>query len=248
MKHQNRHLLYWVLHVLLLVIGLALVRSASLIIVGIGTSLIAAGIAGSVIFFYVQETEQVGRLLEALRDFGLQRIHSGRGVRIREEYDIAISKAEKTIDVLGFGLRSLLEDYGNSFPVWAARAPVRVLLIDPEYPSVRYCYADQRDSEEHNQKGDITRDVKEFVKRTAALAEGNAQFRIRLYRCLPSVNLFRIDNTMFWGPYLVGQQSRNMPTFVLTKGGSLYRRFSEHFDSIWNSDDLSREVPSEWRR
>src|SRR5207249_4989496 len=103
--------------------------------------------------------------------------------------------------------------YGDAFPAWSARTQVRVLLLDPEYPRRDQSYAQQRDKEERNQHGAIARDAREFIRQTANLAAGNNRFRIRLYRCLPSVNVFRIDDTLFWGPYLMGAQSRNMPTF-----------------------------------
>ena len=157
--------------------------------------------------------------------------------------------AHDSIDVLGFGLRSLLEDYGDQFESWSARCTIRVLLLDPEFPSARTPYADQRDREENNQQGDIGRDVREFVRRTATLAERpGTRFQVRLFRCLPSVNIFRIDDKLFWGPYLVGSQSRNMPTFVVKKGGHLYDVLGKHFESIWSRDDLSRPVPDAWRR
>jgi len=247
MKFRTRYVLYWALHVVMFVIGVALVKSDSQLLVSVGESLIAGGIAGFVIFWYVLETERVGSLLEALQDFGLQKIHATRGVPIRQEYDAAIAKASDSMDILGFGLRSLLEDYESSFGSWAARAKIRVLLLDPEFPSARSSLAEQRDREENNQKGDIGRDVREFVRRTSPLvSRGDGRFQVRLYRCLPSVNIFRIDGVLFWGPYLVGSQSRNMPTLVVKKGGALFTVFEGQFEAIWSSNEFSRGVPAEW--
>jgi hypothetical protein len=247
MKYKTRHGLYWALHVIVFMIGVALMKSDSQKLVSVGESLIAAGIAGFVIFWYVLETERVSSLLEALHDFGLRKIFASRGVSIRPEYDAAFAKVSDSMDVLGFGLRSLIEDYEGSFESWAARAKIRVLIIDPEFPSSRSSLAEQRDREENNQKGDIGRDVREFIRRTAGLiAKGDGRFQVRLYKCLPSGNIFRIDDTLFWGPYLIGSQSRNMPTFVVKKGGVLYDVFATQFEAIWSRDEFSRAVPPEW--
>ena len=89
----------------------------------------------------------------------------------------------------------------------------------------------------------------EFVRQTSSLIRGVNKphpFQVRLYRCLPSVNILRVDDELFWGPYLIREQSRNCPTFIVRRGGILFSRFTAHFDSIWADDNLSREIPGSW--
>jgi hypothetical protein len=52
-------------------------------------------------------------------------------------------------------------------------------------------------------------------------------------RCIPAINLFRIDDDVFWGPYLMQQQSRNTPTLLATRGGFLFDMLQKHFDALW---------------
>ena len=52
--------------------------------------------------------------------------------------------------------------------------------------------------------------------------------------------------TVFWGPYLIGEVSRNMPTLLMETDGTVARRLLEHFDRIWTR--FSREIPKEWLR
>lgn len=242
-----RKTVYWLTQALMVAVGIMLVQLNTPLWVAIGTSVVATGICGAVVFAYVERTGKLSSQIDALQRFGLERIHAGRGVRIREEYDLHLRRHPDRIDVLGFGLRSFVEDYGDHFGAWSARCPVRILLLDPEYPDLTVTYARQRDVEEGNAPGTIERDVKTFAKRVGPLlAKYPDTFEVRLYRCLPAVNVFRIGDVLFWGPYLLSDQSRNMPTFEVREGGLLFGRFVRHFDSIWQSPTFSRPVPGIW--
>jgi hypothetical protein len=176
-----------------------------------------------------------------LTRFGFVKVFDSRAVTIRSEYDERVAKARNQIDILGFGLRSLREDYRDQFSEWKKRANVRVLIIDPEFPSSRNSYAKQRDREERASEGTIEADVKAFLLEKDQLdhIESKHSFEVRLYTCLPAVNIFRIDDELFWGPYLMSEPSRNAPTFLVRRGGILFERFVVHFEHIWNDPVLS---------
>ena len=75
----------------------------------------------------------------------------------------------------------------------------------------------------------------QFLEQIGPLASSAGRpFDVRLYRCLPSINYFRIDDDIFWGPYLIPGQSRNMPTFIVRRGGILFDRLTLHFQQIWD--------------
>ena len=129
------------------------------------------------------------------------------------------------------------------FADWAKRAKVRILVIDPEFPKKDCCLADLRDTEEGD--GAIREDVRKLIRSCGGLLRSkNEGFEVRLYTCLPSVNLFRIDGDVFWGPYLVGDVSRNLPTLLMEADSKLSRRLIAHFDKVWK--DFAREVPVDW--
>jgi hypothetical protein len=200
---------------------------------GIGGSLIAGGIAGVTLFLYVLTTEGLRSRIEAFTKAGLLKIFSGRSVLIRGEYDARLVKA-RHIDLVGFGLSAFRQDYINDFVGWSNRADVRILLIDPDFPSRQHSLADQRDKEENNPAGQIRRDVEAFEKAVTNLSGLNRQrFQLRRTRCIPAINLFRIDDDVFWGPYLIQQQSRNTPTLLATRGGFLFEVLQKHFDALW---------------
>lgn len=238
------NVLYLVIHGALLIIGYLLTASKSPLVFAIGTSLIAAGVTGWAVFVHIFISEARQKKIRLFDELRIEAFFRSRGPSIKPEYDVRIARVCRHIDVLGFGQRALVEDYLVKFPDWKKRASVRILLLDPEYPVAENSVASLRDHDEGDNGGDIARDVRTFISQAGGLF--NEQFQVRLYRCLPTVNLFRIDDDLFWGPYLIRRVSRNSPTFVVNSGGVLFTELMDHFETIWSSDSLSRKVPKEW--
>jgi hypothetical protein len=227
-------------HIVLVLLGALFLTAAPLkqwlgqgISEGIGGGLIAAGIAGITLFLYVFTTEGLKARIEAFSKAGLLKIFSGRSVLIRDEYHTRLVKA-RHIDLIGFGLSAFREDYINDFVSWSHRADVRILLVDPDFPTPQYSLADQRDKEESNPVGQIRSDVDAFEKAVSKLTGLNRKrFKVHRMRAIPAINMFRIDDDVFWGPYLMQQQSRNTPTLLATRGGFLFDILQKHFDALW---------------
>jgi hypothetical protein len=238
---SHRHIIYLLAHGVVFASGAAIVQHDGDGWKAVGTSVMATAIAGWALFAYIVVTDRWTDRLQALTQFGLTSIFPARSTRIREVYETRLSKVDKNIDLLGFGQSSFREDYLSHFGTWLAKGvQIRILLLDPTFPRQDVSYAMQRDNEERNPPDSITRDVEAFLRETQQLRSDNAAFRVRLYRCLPTINIFRIDDYLFWGPYLVGEQSRNMPTFLVQRGGLLYQRMLQHFDDIWENPGLSQ--------
>lgn len=235
------HYLYLLLHLALAGIGFWLMTIRGVVAQGIGASLVATGLTGWVIFLYVYLNDDLRSRMRLLYRAGIDAVFSSRGTPIRGEYDTRLLEARRYIDILGFGQRALREDHEKDFTAWKARAKVRVLLIDPEFPSIKGSFSRQRDNEEGSGAGEIARDVQAFLDRTRPIWDD--RFQVRLYRCLPTVSIFRIDDQILWGPYLVKQVSRNSPTLVVRNGGSLFEALNAHFEEIWENPNLSREPP-----
>jgi Domain of unknown function (DUF5919) len=232
---------YLLLHVILFILGVLLVREKNAVMSGVGASLVAAAVAGWVLFVWVMASQTQAKRLELIADLGLVDAFSSRAATIKTEYDSRLADARRSIDIMGFGLRQLREDYGGDFATWASKAKVRILLLDPTTPNTKATYASQRDKEEGNPTGSIAGDVKAFLAQTEALRVSNPNnFEVRLYTALPSINICRVDDSIFWGPYLVRRQSRSTPTFLVKRGGSLFDEFQSHFEAIWSDDQLSR--------
>src|SRR5271169_6097811 len=132
--------LFWIIgHIVMLTVGIFLTVIAAQsaqkeILSGVGGSLIASGIAGEILFLYVASSQQTKDKLDLISVAGLERIFSTRSVSIRDEYHSRLRIA-KEVDILGFGLASFREDYGNNFGELSLRTSFRILLLDPDFPS-----------------------------------------------------------------------------------------------------------------
>ncbi len=197
---------------------------------GIGGSLIATGIAGISLFLYIASSGAMRARIEMFTKAGLSAIYSGRSVLIREQYQQKLPKAQK-IDLIGYGLSSFRQDFLEEFVTWSHRARVRILLPDPDFPTREFSLADQRDREENHPVGHTRADIEAFEKAIAHLA--GLERSVHRVSCIPSINVFRIDDDIFWGPYLMHRQSRNTPTMLATRGGYLFSALEEHFNSLW---------------
>ena len=246
---SSGHFSYLLLHIITMLVGWIVisygdqVSDGSALPMAIGGSLVAAGAAGAVLFLKVWVDREEDERLKTLRESGIRRIFQARSVAIRPEYDDRLASASEVIEIMGFGLRNLRQDHEANFEAWSRRARVRILLTDPAFPREDVSIADLRDVEEGD--GKITDDVRRFVRSCGGLLRsGSKDFQVRLYTCLPSINLFRIDGDLFWGPYLIGDVSRNLPTLLTEADSRLSRRLIAHFDKVWS--EFSREVPVEW--
>jgi hypothetical protein len=237
--------IWLILHTVLFAAGLLLFGAPWLIkTIGkplaeaLGGGLAATGAAGVVLYAYISFQEGLTRSLEQLLSGGLVALFDGRAARIREQYETRLKKFDR-LDVIGYGLSSLREDFSCDFRKWANNSRIRILLIDPDFPSNAHSIADFRDGEENSPKGSIARDVGQFIAEYKKLG-GSPNFQVRYMTCIPSVNIFRVDDEIFFGPYLMGKASRNSPTFICKRGGHLFTHLREHFDTIWNSNEFSR--------
>jgi hypothetical protein len=231
--------IYYLAHALVISIGVAVTLVGGVVWTAVGTSLIATGGAGAVIYVYLARTEATREALEMLSSFGLTRIYDRRAAQIRSEYASRLSVATSNIDIIGFGLKDFRRDYIAELGALSAKANIRILLIDPATELARL-----RDGEEHQSAGTIAREVEEFITQYSQLygASPPPKLALRLYTCLPSVNIFRIDNDIFWGPYFVGRASGNTATFRVRRGGTLYDQLLQHFEEIW--DHHSKPITS----
>lgn len=227
----------------------------------VGTGMMATGICGLFTFGWViysdNEEEKRKQINTAASHMGLVNAFEKRSISISEEYSSRLSSARHNIDIIGFGLSALLNDHGDYFLEWSKHAKVRIILIDPDFPSVDNSLANLRDKEERNNCGSIRTDVCNFLKETKHLwGDPQINFDVKLATVLPSINMFRIDDEIFWGPYFLNSNkkiekllSRNLPTFLINKSGYLYDVLVEHFEAIWGDSDKST-LPREelWKK
>lgn len=239
---RPEHQVYLLIHILLFVGGLFVALLGGPLWIAIGTSISATGVCGWAIFFWIRLNETTQGELTRIRQVGITDAFPARSVPIRPEYERRFNSARRHIDFLGFGLRALREDFGDDFSAWLQRVHIRILLVDPDAPASTWKYTSQRDHEENNSPGSIHNDVCQFLNfLTPVKTAFPSRLQVRLYTCLPALNICRIDEELFWGPYVLGRQSRNTPTFLTTRPGLLFGVLSDHYEAVF-SDRFSRDA------
>jgi hypothetical protein len=227
------------IHLFLVVLGMLCMTTEGETIFGatlaqsLGSSVLATGIVGMALYLYVRLAERTQDRLQVLTDAGIVSVFRHRSVRIKSHYDERLRVA-KRIDLIGLGLSSFREDYADDFAEWSRRANVRILVLDPNFPTKSQSLADYRDVEEQGMKGEIRRDVEAFQKAVDEDAGINrVRFEVRRMRSIPAINLLRIDDEIFWGPYLMAERSRNTPTLLVQRGGFMFDDLEKHFEATW---------------
>lgn len=233
----QRRLIYFLAHMVMVVVGaFAALASASMEsewqragLFALGTSISAGGLCGMVVWVYIASSEKSLALLKMLDAAGFEWLYASRAAQIRSEYDVRLATVGRQVDIIGFGLKDFKRDYMNDLDEISKRATIRILLLDPASP-----HADQRDREEGQGVGVIRSEIEEFIRGfREKYADAGEQLQVRVYSSLPAVNVFRIDDEMFWGPYLVGKASGNTLTMRVRRGGYMFDSLETHFERIW---------------
>lgn len=233
---KQRRIIYFLSHVLMVVVGGAVALASGLTSEGwqatlfsIGVSIIAAGLCGMIVWVYVASSERGFDQVRALEAAGIEWAYPIRAAQIRGEYQARLEKAKRNIDILGFGLKDFRRDYMDALGSLSKDARIRILILDPESP-----YATQRDLEEGQSAGVIKAEVEEFIKAfSTQYPHESPNLQLRMYHSLPEVNIFRVDDEMFWGPYLTGKASGNTTTLRVRKGGHIFVSLEAHFNHVW---------------
>jgi hypothetical protein len=216
------------------------------VVTGTGLSIIAAGVTGLVMVGYIIVTDTVRNQITVLQSFGIRDYFDSNTTAIRGEYAARLNGRNRQIDVLGLGLSHLRQDFGRQLESWATYGSVRILLIDPSFPTAEFAIADQRDIEEREPLGSIKGEVREWLRETSQLRQDHPDsFQVRLYRCTPTITMVRVGKEAFWSPYLMYRRSSSTPTMLVHQGGLLFDVITEHFEEIWSSDKLSRNAELE---
>lgn len=248
-----RTVVYLSAHAVLVLLGAFISAVGGAFWIAVGTSVIATGISGMIVFGWIIFSEEDADRRKAMDEFGFVTAFPHRSIQIKHEYEARVARASHNIDIMGFGLNALREDFSERFREWSTRAEVRVLLVDPSATAPGPSFTTLRDREERNNAGKTDDEIHRFIEETRPLwSDVGVRFHLRLARTLPSVNMFRIDDESFWGPYLIlsrsGRASRNLPTMIVKRPGYMYERLVDHFEEIWSNEDLSRDpVPTDVR-
>lgn len=249
MKLLRRGVIVWLaIHTCLFFLGLWLLMFKCLHDLGIG--IIASAVVGYFLLLYIAFSESFSEKISMLITLGLHQAFTQRGPKIEPSYENRIASAKTRIWVMACRGGKFKRHFGNQFSEWAQneKLDVRILLSDPEFPTVDNSVSYLRDLEEprnSHSPGRSKEDIEAFVSFYKNSISGIAEikkFKLKLARCMPAFTMVLIDKEIIWGPYFVNVESSETPSFLIKQGGELYDDFEKQFIEIWESPSYSRDV------
>ncbi len=203
--------------------GIACTSFGGVVLLSIGTSLIASAL----ISFTTLAIDQIrsGEQIRAtdLAKAGLLAVFERRDL---SEYDDQVRTASQ-IDVAGYTLKSFSETNAGVLQERAAvgrPVTVRVLIVDPSCEAARFM-----EQAEDLPKGAYSDNLCSLLQRLA----GIQGVEIRTVRRNLPMMIYRIDRTLYTGPFPMDGRSRMALTLKLGSGGWLFVRQRAEFDSLW---------------
>lgn len=152
---------------------------------------------------------------------------------INDECDKKNESAREHIDIVAFGLTSLRESKANVIENALGRgAKIRILSMDPESNFLK-----ERQEEEGGTQdiGQQIRGLQQWVDDLAEKYPGKIE--LRFYRCMTLDFYWRVDDTIYFGPYWNGIQSQRTVTYKIDKPGNGFDAYQEYFDQLWERFD-----------
>jgi hypothetical protein len=210
---------------------------------GVGQSVVASALVSFVMLFgawadrlmrsaeskmVVSSLAEYRRAVDILKQTGLRRIHNDR--YIRPVYQRYQREVVDRLDLLGMSLKHFQQDVGAELAGWVHEREnlhIRIVLLNPNSP-----YCDIRDGEEGGPVGEIS----EWGLRLTeiVLQAGHPRIKVRWHNTLPTVNMYRLDDVMFIGPYLIGRLSRLTTTLEVDVKGLFAEQYLQHFENLWS--------------
>ncbi len=235
------------INIIILLLGISLTIYAYFkndsIILNIGAGLITSGIVA--IFYLIYPHLDMEKDYLRFRKMGLIDIYQRRN--LSQEYSELLETAEKKIEVLGLGLDHFREDNGAVIKYKAlAGVVVRMLVVKPgsQISSIR----SYQENDLHGETIEIPLEkLKQYVisvnQEIDNLNRGT-KIQMKFYDAVPSTMIFRIDDIMFFGPYLHKISSRNTITYKVEENSEIFKQYEKHFNDLWNDTGCTTDLNS----
>jgi hypothetical protein len=155
----------------------------------------------------------------------------------------AVLAAHETVHILEISLHTMRNITMDQWQNCRA-GDMRFILLDPLYPASAPL-ALQRDSEEEQQRGQILKEVHDFLHQLPSqwFSVHDNGPRVRLAQAMPTLSYFRIDDTAYFSPLVHKQVGDATLHLQLTEGGLFFDLLAKHFDALWN--DNEHVIPAE---
>jgi len=204
------------------------------ILISVGTSLIASAMLSFLSTVYLHEKEEAEMMVDY---WGLTGIYFRRDKSKSSNPKIEVMNNQ--FDIIAFGVSGLRDAMSKKIEERVKRGvKVRMLTINPNSLFLR-----QRELNEKASPGSIRQTIlnlDEWVKELKLLARNPNDVEIKYYNSLPLDLYFRVDKTIFVGPYLYGKQSQQTITYEYHSGGEAFNYYTDHFEELWKDTKFAK--------
>ena len=222
---------------LITIVGIVLVLINNNACVSIGCSLIASAVF-SVLTVLIVDVKKT----DPLEEWKISKIYSTRAEK-NADSDPNLERAKYCVDVVAFGLSSFRSKYSKKVEQ-ALRKGVnfRIITMDPES---EFIFA--RENEEGEIKGSIQKSINDIVKWADEKNKKSSKGKIiiKAYNCMTLDFYWRVDDTLYIGPYWFGYKSSDTITYCFKEGGKAFTLYTEYFDTLWENKEIMRALTSE---
>ncbi len=222
---------------LITVVGIVLVLINNNACISIGCSLIASAVL-SILTALIVDVKKV----DPLDEWNISKIYSTRSEK-NADSDPNLDKARYCVDAVAFGLSSFRSKYSKKVEQ-ALRKGVnfRIITMDSESDFIH-----AREEEEGAIEGNIQKSINDLVKWANELNEKSSKGKIiiKAYKCMTLDFYWRVDDTLYIGPYWYGYKSSDTITYCFKEGGKAFTQYSDYFDSLWENNEIMRTLTSE---
>lgn len=193
------------------------------ILLSVGCSLLATAIVSFLSVRYLLRSQKTREIIDL---WGLVSIYETRA-QMNSSCDKAQDKAKKQIDIIAFGLRSWREKEEMIKKNLKSGVQIRILAPEPNSP-----FVEQRRKDE-DETTNIALSIKDLANWVVQMKKFGC-IEIRFYHCLPLDFYFRVDDSMFLGPYMFKTDSQRTVSFEYTKG-KMFDLQSSYFEKVWEN-------------
>lgn len=225
MNLRTANIVSFLVGVIITMVGFFVVpEDWSTVIMSIGASIVASALVVYIDSFYEIRFRTIRDVMEKWK---LKAIYKTRGA-MNADCDLLQDKAKECIDVIGFGLTSWRDSStGRIKELLKNGVKIRIMTPDPDS-----AFVIQRSKDEGQAEDYISFSIKKMIEWVNSLKE-EGDIEVRTYDWLPMDFYFRVDGTLFIGPYLYSRGSQQTVSFQYEKDGFMFADYTAYFNEVW---------------
>lgn len=230
-------LIILIIGILLIPIDIYCLKTDSKLWISIGCSLIASSLVIILTELLVERKKS-----NPLDKWNISKIYSTRAEK-NADSDPNLDKAHYCVDIVAFGLSSFRSKYSKKVETCLRKGVnFRILTMNPGSQ-----YVSAREREEKEVEGNTKKSINDLIVWADNFnAKGfKGKIIVKGYNCMTLDFYWRVDNTLYIGPYWYGYKSVDTITYCYLKGGKGFSQYTEYFNSLWEDKEITTFLSKE---